>query len=304
MARRPLNRAPITLIPSTSGYFRWGRLIPFHQLHIIAITLHLFTESSFDFFYDVLNTSRLPTTMRTILSTASLSLLVLFSVSACRTSVQFNGTEPPEEPDTVVITTLFKDGAGGWHAGFSDYPIADADIYELSGEIASLPNNQQETAYYLAGHNRSDDLFMFLKYRTDQLEANTRYLITGEVTFLSNAGVGCFGVGGAPGEAVYVKMGASEDEPEQVDYYLNIDKGNQSTSGNDALVIGNIAAEGAGCGEENRFGEKTLTLEAEHNFVVQSSATGHLWLLFGTDSGFEGKTELYIKSIEMTLLPD
>jgi hypothetical protein len=34
---------------------------------------------------------------------------------------------------------------------------------------------------------------------------------------------------------------------------------------------------------------------------VKSSASGDLWLLVGTDSGFEGQTELYYQRIDVHL---
>lgn len=54
------------------------------------------------------------------------------------------------------------------------------------------------------------------------------------------------GVGGAPGEGVYLKAGASVDEPVSAvgagqHLELNIDKGHQSQGGSDAGVMGAIA---------------------------------------------------------------
>lgn len=229
--------------------------------------------------------------------------LALMGLMACNTSVMFDGIDEPELPQRVTVDTNFDDGKQGWTAGFSDYPIADSEIYELVAEIAPLPTDESVSGFRVSGHNRSDDLFMYLKLKADNLMPNTRYILSGTVTFLSNAGRDCTGIGGAPGESVYFKLGASELEPEQVDFYLNVDKGNQSTSGNDALTIGNIAADGANCTDETSFGEKTLELAATEGFEIQSSDDGHLWLFFGTDSGFEGRTNLYYTNVELSLTP-
>ena len=40
-----------------------------------------------------------------------------------------------------------------------------------------------------------------------------------------------------------------------------------------------------------------------HKFPVISSDSGELWLLVGTDSGFEGKTTVYYQQITATLVP-
>lgn len=206
----------------------------------------------------------------------------------------------PTQP--VTINTDFNAGAQGWSAGFSDYPIADADIYELESGIADLPDDSGEQGFRLKGMNRSDDLFMFLKGEVIRLTPNTTYTVHGSVTFLSNAGVDCVGVGGAPGESVYMKLGASEIEPEQVDFYLNVDKGQQSQSGNDAVVIGNVAAADANC-DGSEFGAKTITVAEADGFEIQSSTDGSFWLLIGTDSGYEGLTDLYYTEINLTLTP-
>ena len=151
--------------------------------------------------------------------------------------------------------------------------------------------------------NRSDDLFMFLKYQADNLVANHTYTLHGSITFLSNAGEDCFGIGGAPGESVYVKLGATEIEPQQVDFYLNVDKGNQSQSGNDAIAIGNVAAQGGGCGDIS-YGEKTIELAQVDGFEFQASGDGSMWIFIGTDSGYEGLTDLYYTTLDLTLTPD
>ena len=56
---------------------------------------------------------------------------------------------------------------------------------------------------------------------------------------------GCFGVGGAPGESVWIKAGATAIEPLAIrdSSYLrmNIDIGNQSGGGAHAVVLGDIA---------------------------------------------------------------
>lgn len=203
---------------------------------------------------------------------------------------------------SVTLDFDFNQGVHSWQAGFSDFPPGDKESYALESGIEMLPNKDDQQGFYLKGFNKSDDLFMFLKRSISELLPNTRYTLSGSVTFLSNGAKDCSGIGGAPGEAVYVKLGASEIEPEQADYYMNIDIGSQSNSGNDALVIGNIAVESLDC-NGSQFAEKTLTLEESRGLPIQTSENGELWILVGTDSGFEGVTEVYYTSILLTLTP-
>lgn len=222
----------------------------------------------------------------------------IFLLGACSSDDDLT----PTIPEPVAITTDFDNGEQGWSAGFSDYPVADADIYELESGIADLPDDSGQQGFRLKGMNRSDDLFMFLKAQVVGLFASTDYTVHGSISFLSNAGEGCIGIGGAPGESVYVKFGASEIEPEQADYYLNLDKGNQSQEGNDAIVVGNVAADGASC-DGATFGEKTISIAPEDGFAIQTSTEGTFWIMVGTDSGYEGLTDLYYTEINLTFTP-
>ncbi|AWL12998.1 hypothetical protein HMF8227_02546 [Saliniradius amylolyticus] len=203
---------------------------------------------------------------------------------------------------SVTLEFDFNQGLHSWQAGFSDFPPGDKESYALESGIEMLPNKDNQQGFYLKGFNKSDDLFMFMKRPISELVPNTHYTLSGSVTFLSNAGKSCSGIGGAPGESVYVKLGASEIEPEQADYYMNIDIGSQSHSGNDALVMGNIAVDNVDC-SGGQFEEKTLTLEDSRGLPIQTSENGDLWILLGTDSGFEGVSEVFYTSITLTLSP-
>ena len=147
---------------------------------------------------------------------------------------------------------------------------------------------------------------MFIKHAVDGLASNTTYAVRFQVEFASNASVECFGVGGAPGTGVTLKAGASTLEPlPQTDdtsghYRMNIDKGNQSNGGPDALVLGHIGIE-VPC-DETAFHLKMLS-NAAGSFTARSDEQGQLWLLIGTDSGFEATTTLYYTQIEVRFEP-
>ncbi|HIA17499.1 MAG TPA: hypothetical protein EYN72_12090, partial [Dehalococcoidia bacterium] len=54
------------------------------------------------------------------------------------------------------------------------------------------------------------------------------------------------GIGGSPGESVFVKAGASAVEPTQSQdssgwLRSNVDKGNQASDGSETVVIGNVS---------------------------------------------------------------
>lgn len=196
----------------------------------------------------------------------------------------------------------FNQGNQQWQAGFADYPDDNADIYQLTSGIRDLPAGFSGKGFYLAGMNRSDDLFMYIKRQITGLEPSSRYQLSVAVRFLTDAGADCFGIGGAPGESVYLKFGYAEQEPKQAGYYLNVDKGNQSQDGSRGRVIGNIAAADIGC-DGQKFAGKTVTGSGNTPLRFTSNADGTIWVFIGTDSGFEGLTRLYYQELELRITP-
>ncbi|MFD2177175.1 hypothetical protein [Veronia pacifica] len=196
----------------------------------------------------------------------------------------------------------------GFEAIFSDYPVSDdfqnnEEFFELDSGHEPLPSPfQDESGWMLSGINRSDDLKMAIKgYRTGLLP-NTAYDFKMSAEITTDIQSFCVGIGGAPGESVYFKLGASKREPinriEEPDafpaYIVSIDVGNQAQSGSQGGVAGNVA-NGITCGEENAVVKKTVTMES--TVRVYTDFFGGFWIYAGTDSGFEGKTTYHINSI-------
>ncbi len=225
-----------------------------------------------------------------------------FAIAGCNWLEDDEIPAIPQVPGSdVTVSADFSQGADGWTHGISDLPPGSEEDYEFDAEVKAIPSDTNINAYYIASHNRSDDVFMFLKKKIDDLLPNTDYTMTGSVTFLSNAGIGCAGIGGSPGESVFMKVGGNEIEPVQADYYLNLDIGNQEQGGNDAVVVGDAASEHAVCGDETTFGEKTVTLSSDADFTFTSSSEGEAWVFLGSDSGYEGLSKFYYTDIELAL---
>lgn len=205
----------------------------------------------------------------------------------------------------------FRQGAQGWRAGFADLPVKHNATYELDSGIRRLPSEiGRGTGYLLQGNNRSDDLFMFLKRRlgpANGIRANQEYLASFRITLASDAPTGAAGIGGAPGESVYLKAGGSTVEPRAVprrdgQLVMNVDKGDQSQGGPAATVAGDIAngQEPVSAGAQPYV---SITRTVTHTVPIRADKSGHLWLLVGTDSGFEGLTRIYVQSIDVRLTP-
>ena len=210
----------------------------------------------------------------------------------------------------------FRKDAQGWKHGFAEYAADMEDMMQLEGGIRPLPPELgiNGTGYYIQGINHSDDLFMFLKRRLgpeDGIVPGQKYRVMFTIVFASNAPSGAVGIGGAPGESVFLRAGACPAEPEAyldvgLDYYrMNVDKAEGNTGdGQAASVVGHIA---------NPLSAEKVDLENPpyvslkrchtHKYTVTASPDGELWLLVGTDSGFEGRTAIYYQRIAVILTP-
>jgi hypothetical protein len=216
----------------------------------------------------------------------------------------------PTAPDSSVTRRFnFSEGPQDWVAGFADYPAGQELFMELQSAYAPLPPllGSGRSALFISGNNHSDDLFMFFKRRLDGLRPSTTYTATFAVEFATNVPRGCVGIGGAPGESVFMKAGASTAEPrvivESGALRVTVDKGNQAVGGSHALVLGTVE-NSLPCTRENlqsRPWERKTLSSGSQTIGVESDANGSVWLLMGTDSGFEGTTSLYYLSFDVDL---
>ena len=201
----------------------------------------------------------------------------------------------------LIYNYRFAEGAHGWSADFADYPSGEEEFYELYSGIEKLPPyfDKQKLAFLLTGNNHSADLCMFLRKQVTKLKPNTKYKAFFQTTIASNATNDSFGIGGSPATSVFIKAGASVSRPTAAlngNRRLNIDKGNQSSEGNDALVLGHIGVDNAF--DPSKYMIKTLS-NAEP-FYIQSDDQGTAWLFVGIDSGYEATTSVFIKRIKVS----
>ncbi|WP_461125443.1 hypothetical protein [Spirosoma aerophilum] len=210
--------------------------------------------------------------------------------------------------DDVVTTTpglpyqsSFQRDADGWVAGLTDYGTAQDSIMQFKSAWKGLPAPLDTTrkSIMIESMNRSDDAFMFLKKKLTGLTPNTDYSLVFDVELASQYPANSIGIGGSPGSSVFLKVGASAVEPVRVlkdgFYTINIDKGEQNNDGKDAIRIGNISTGDSGEG----YSLITRTNQATP-LKTRTNAQGELWLIVGTDSGFEGLTTLYYSKINVT----
>jgi uncharacterized protein len=202
--------------------------------------------------------------------------------------------------DPLIFNFDFTSDNQGWQGDFADYPKSEESIYELEFTQSMLPAPLDESNGSLkqSGNNHSDDLFMFVKKKITGLSANKTYQATFDIEIATNAPDGSVGIGGSPATSVYIKAGITKVEPIKVedtagDYRMNIDKGNQSQEGQDMVLIGDFS---------NGLEDDTYALKSLNNttpFTITTNENGELWVVIGTDSGFEGTTTIYYNKISI-----
>lgn len=232
-----------------------------------------------------------------------ISYRALFIVFFLVGSIASFGTEKISEEFT------FPNSTHGWVGEFADYPVDEEGFFELGWGWENLPveictsKAHLTKGLFLTGNNHSDDLFMFAKRQMDGLRPNTFYDLIFSILIESNVPSGiAVGIGGSPGRSVYFKVGASGEEPQKIafnDYYLlNIDKGDQSNPGKNALVIGDLESPASDPFDSHYFFKQ---LSHEIPLRAQTDAQGRLWVFLGTDSGFEGTSKFYIAQVNLQL---
>jgi hypothetical protein len=226
------------------------------------------------------------------------------------TPLDGGGVDAPHDAPAGALAFRFDfaSGAHGWVAGFADYGVVQTpELMEIDAKIAALPAELgNATGFMIQGNNHSDDLFMFLKRDlgpSEGIVAGKSYQAAYTVVYGSNAQSGCIGIGGSP-DSLWLKVGGASIEPKPIvssgQYVMNVDKGAQSNGGPAASIAGTIA-NGQDCDGSPTY--VSLTQKRVHNPYIKADSGGHLWLLVGTDSGFEGLSRLYYQRIEVTLTP-
>ena len=209
------------------------------------------------------------------------------------------GSDLPHKPPQIATT--FGTSVDGWKGGYADYHAETAPT-DVVWETRALPAPLAGQAYFTGGTNRSDDLFIYSKKKFSGYAPSTQYKLSFEIEIATNQSSGCFGVGGSPGESVWVVAGAAPLEPNTVltagEYRLNLERGNQARPGAAAQVLGNVANTVLDCGAQVY---QSKTLKSTAPLSVLSDSKGELWVFFGIDSGFEAKSTVFYKAIKVTV---
>ena len=193
-----------------------------------------------------------------------------------------------------------------WTAGYADYPAGQEQRFKLRHASRPLPeeSGQLKPSLMLSSHNYSDDLFMYLYRKIENLQPNTTYSIFFNVELASNTPRHSLGIGGSPGASVHLKAGALSYLPKrrkemiggQAYWQVNFDKGNQAQGGKDMAVLGHVGT------NRNDFTYTLIERNSKEPVAATTNEEGELWILLGTESGFEGETTLFFTQVRLKVV--
>ena len=225
---------------------------------------------------------------------ASITFFIILALTGCKKN---------DEPDNFrEITYNFIDDLQGWTGMFSDYPKGEEEFYELEFAYARMPEpiDTNIRAVKLSGNNHSDDLFTYMYAPISGLGPNVTYQVTFNVLMASNVATNSAGIGGSPDLAIGV--GGTDTIPTNILdasnwYRPSFDVDLQSGNSNEVMqVIGSL-----GVSDTTTVYTPISRNNLANPMELTTNAYGVLFLLIGWDSGFEGKTTMYFKSINVRL---
>jgi hypothetical protein len=234
-----------------------------------------------------------------------LAIASLLALSACGGYDASYTPPPPPAPVASTITVDFSKGIDGWTPGVADYVDGD-EPSETGYGWSKLPPPVGGMGYYLTTHNNSDNVLTYVTHQVGGFAPGAKYNLTFSLTYATDAATGCFGAGGARGDSIYMVAAASGDEPKTVkqangEYRLNLDRGNNAESGTQGKVLGTLGVEGLSCNGGGEWAQATRA--SAETIPVTADKDGKLWIVLGTDSGFEATNALFLLGATVNVKP-
>ena len=234
--------------------------------------------------------------MKRFLSLGMAFLLTLSMVAGCASAEAASNSG-----NNNTVQFDFETDDSGFIPIFADYPNIEGveDFYEFRHEYGKIPIDGAGKGIFISGSNHSDDLFMGYVKVLEGFSPGRAYQFDVTFKLATDVDGGLMGVGGAPGESVTVKCGITPTEPLSVSnapgecYRMNIDKGVQSNDGKDMVIVGDMTKT-----ENNRPGEYEFK-EFQVELETVANIRGEIYLIIGTDSGFEATTSYYLDDISV-----
>ena len=215
-----------------------------------------------------------------------------------------NNNDSPEVTLPATYSFDFEKSDEDFEAIFSDYHDDgnNYETYEMKSDYTDIPiKDISSKGLYIASMNRSDDMFMGYMKEITGLPKEQSFTFDISFKLATDVEAGGFGIGGSPGAAVYIKSGIASEKPEiQMDdngvfRFTNLDTGSQASGGKDLQEIGNMDK------PEENWVEGFMFKDFSTSVEVTTNSNGSVYLVIGSDSGFEGLTEYYIDDVSVVV---
>jgi hypothetical protein len=213
------------------------------------------------------------------------------------------GCKSDEPSFSREIDYLFYNSLETWTGMFSDYPMAEEEAYELEFRLAHMPEplDTNLTGVLLSGYNHGDDLFTYMFSPVSSLVPNTTYEVTVNILLATNIPLGSIEEGGSPDIAI--GAGALDTIPinyldESGWYRPSFEVKLQNDQSNDVMqVLGTLGA------TDTTTVYTAMTRNNYSNPIqITTNSEGLFYLLIGWDSGYVGRTTVYIKAIYVDIV--
>ncbi len=206
-----------------------------------------------------------------------------------------------------------------WFQSEASLPYSMNDLgYWLNDRFEKVVATDASPALVISHFNHSDDMSTNLIFKIDAaqlLRPNTKYTMKSTLVLRTNAPVGCNGVGGSPDGVEYLIAFSKtpvQREADQLKFWRLTNRKSNGAGDFGALDpdrfagtplrLGNIGAPKAtDCAKWNAFQDVTLGKGATQ--IVTTDASGTLYGVLSSHSGFEGTSVWAVKSLDVTLTP-
>jgi hypothetical protein len=190
--------------------------------------------------------------------------------------------------------STFQQDTEDWTGDFALYKTGQQDTIAFSIGQGKIPESTDSTTRGLsvAGTNTGDSLFLFIKKKITGLDPALTYKVAYEINMVTSYP----DTVGSAGRLMYIKAGASAEEPAKVlkgNYYnVSIKKGSLAKSGTEMFYLGT-----AGNTLDSVAYKSIVRTNANLAVEVRPNAAGEIWLCVGTETIYKGLIKLYYDRI-------
>jgi hypothetical protein len=190
--------------------------------------------------------------------------------------------------------STFQQNTEDWTGDFALYKTGQQDTVAFRISQGKIPESPDSTTRGLgvSGTNTGDSLFLFIKKKITGLNPALTYKVAYEINLVTSYP----DTVGAAGRLMYIKAGASAEEPKKVltgNYYnVSIKKGPIAKSGTEMFYLGT-----AGNTLDSVAYKSIVRTNANLAVEVKPNAAGEIWLCVGTETIYKGLVQLYYDRI-------